>query len=296
MPNDYNWRADDMTRTIDPIVSTELLAGQLGSEGLLVLDIRWAEEYEAGHIPGAVSVPFGLASAWADSGELILELPETEGLLKTIGDAGISADTRVVVVGPLPGPGVPPYPLADSVRVAVTLIYAGVKNVAVLAGGHAKWESEGRETTGEVPQVTPVAYSSPVDRDSWVSTEYVKEHIGKSVIIDGRDPDAYFGASIDSFADVRGHIPSARCLPLIWVWEEDGTYRPFELIGDMAAGVVGMDKDQEIICYCGAGGYAGAWWYLLTQLFGYTNVKIYDGSFEAWVDEGNPIVAYTWTE
>jgi len=68
------------------------------------------------------------------------------------------------------------------------------------------------------------------------------------------------------------------------------------MIGDMAAGVAGKDKDQEIICYCGAGGYASAWWFLLTQLFGYTNVKIYDGSMEAWADEGNPIVAYSWTE
>jgi rhodanese-related sulfurtransferase len=29
-------------------------------------------------------------------------------------------------------------------------------------------------------------------------------------------------------------------------------------------------------------------------LLGYTNVKIYDGSMEAWVKD-NAIVAYTWT-
>jgi len=285
-----------MTRTLDPIVSTDWLESQLQSEGLVVLDIRWAEQYEAGHIPGAISVPFGLVSAWADSGDLILELPATEGLLKTIGDCGMTADSRVVVVGPLPEPGVPPYPLADSVRVAATLIYAGITDVAVLSGGHAKWESEGRRTTTEVPSVTPVPYSAAVDSGTWVTTGYVKDRIGKAVLIDGRDPDDYFGAKIDSFADMRGHIPTARCLPMIWVWEPDGTYRSFEMIGDMAAGVAGKDKDQEIICYCGAGGYASAWWFLLTQLFGYTNVKIYDGSMEAWADEGNPIVAYSWTE
>jgi thiosulfate/3-mercaptopyruvate sulfurtransferase len=285
-----------MTRTLDPIVSTDWLESQLQSEGLVVLDIRWAEQYEAGHIPGAISVPFGLVSAWADSGDLILELPATEGLLKTIGDCGMTADSRVVVVGPLPEPGVPPYPLADSVRVAATLIYAGITDVAVLSGGHARWEGEGRRTTTEVPSVTPVPYSAAVDSGTWVSTGYVKQRIGKAVLIDGRDPDDYFGAKIDSFADMRGHIPTAGCLPMIWVWEPDGTYRPFEMIGDMAAGVAGKDKDQEIICYCGAGGYASAWWFLLTQLFGYTDVKIYDGSMEAWADEGNPIVAYTWTE
>jgi thiosulfate/3-mercaptopyruvate sulfurtransferase len=284
-----------MTRSIDPLVSTDWLQGQLGSDGLVIIDTRPAEDYEVGHLPGAISVPFGLVSAWADSGELILELPAEADLFKTIGDCGITIDSRVVIVGPMPEPEIPPYALADAVRVAATLIYAGVKNVAVLAGTYAKWANEGRQTTTEVPQVTPVAYSSTVDSDSWILTEYVKDHIGRSVIIDARDPDGYFGASKDPFVDMGGHIPTARSLPLSWVWESDGTYRPVEFIERMAAGVIGPDKQQEVICYCSAGGYSSAWWYLLTQLLGYSNVKLYDGSLEAWVEE-NPIVAFTWAE
>ncbi len=285
-----------MIRSIDPIVSADWLEDQLGKEGLVVIDVRPEEQYKAGHIPGAVSVPFGLVSAWADSGELTLELPAEEGLVKTIGECGITADSRVVIAGSVPEPGVPPYALADSVRVATTLICAGVKNTAVLAGGHAKWAHGGKETAVEVPAVTPVCYGGALDGDSWVSTEYVKSCIGRSVIIDGRDPNEYFGASVGSFGGVRGHIPTARCLPLIWVWEEDGTYRAADLIENMAVGVAGRDKDREIICYCGAGGYASAWWFLLTQMLCYSNVKIYDGSMEAWAREGNPTVSYTWTE
>jgi thiosulfate/3-mercaptopyruvate sulfurtransferase len=285
-----------MDRSIDPIVSTEWLDDHLDDD-LVIIDIRWAEHYAAGHIPGAISVPFGLVSAWADSGDLILELPPVADLFKTIGDCGITGGSRVVIVGPAREPGVPPYALADPVRVAATLMYAGVNSVAVLAGGHAKWVGEGRKTATKVPKVTPVPYSSPVDSDTWISTEYVKDHIGKSVIIDGRDPDTYFGASIEEvFADMRGHIPTARSLPMVWAWEPDGTYKTAELIEQMAAGVIGRDKEQEVILYCGAGGYASAWWFLLTQMLGYTNVKIYDGSMEAWADEDNPIVAYTWTE
>jgi len=44
------------------------------------------------------------------------------------------------------------------------------------------------------------------------------------------------------------------------------------------------------------GGYASTWWFLLTQLAGYTDAKVYDGSMEAWVEEKNPLVQYTWTE
>jgi thiosulfate/3-mercaptopyruvate sulfurtransferase len=309
-----------MARTIDPIVSTEWLADRLqlrakpglaepsptaqdaaaGVGGaalgrdLTVIDIRFAEEYEAGHIPGAISVPFGLVSAWADSGDLILELPPEEQLFETIGDCGLTPDSTVVIVGRVEETPAPPYPLADAVRVAATLIYAGVTDVAVLAGGHAKWAREGRPETTERPQITPRPYSGTVDRATWVSTDYVKDHMGRAVILDSRDPDQYFGASIDPFADMRGHVPSARSLPLIWVWEPDGTYRPAEFIERMAAGVLGEDRQQEIICYCGVGGYASTWWFLLTQLFGYTDVKIYDGSMEAWVEEKNPLVQYRW--
>jgi thiosulfate/3-mercaptopyruvate sulfurtransferase len=295
-----------MTRSIDPLVSTDWLAARLatgggpparpGGVGLVIIDIRFAEEYEAGHIPGAISVPFGLVSAWAESDDkLILELPAKEDLFKVIGDCGLTAASTVVIVGRVEEPPAPPYPLADAVRVAVTLIYAGVRNVAVLAGGHPKWVREGRETTTEVPAITPLAYGGAVEGGMFVSTEYVRDHIGRSVIVDARDPEQYFGASIDPFADMRGHIPTARSLPLIWVWEADGTYRPAELIEHMATGVIGKDKEHEVLLYCGVGGYASTWWFLLTQLLGYTNVKIYDGSMEAWVDDHNPLVQYTWT-
>jgi thiosulfate/3-mercaptopyruvate sulfurtransferase len=285
-----------MTRSIDPIVSTEWLDSELPGKDLAIIDIRWPEEYQAGHIPGAISVPFGLNSAWAVSDDvLILELPADPDLFKVMGDCGLTVDSKVVIVGRVEEPPAPPYPLADAVRVAVTLIYAGVTSVAVLSGGHAKWESEGRETTTDVPTVMPLVYGGAVRRDWWVSTGYVKDHIGKSVIVDARDPDQYFGASIDPFVDMRGHIPTARSLPLIWVWEKDGTYRPTDLIGGMAAGVIGADKGQEVIAYCGVGGYGSTWWFLLTQLLGYTNVKIYDGSMEAWVDGNNPLVRYSWT-
>ncbi len=285
------------SRSIEPLVSTDWLESNLGAEGLVIIDTRFAEDYEAGHIPGAISVPFGLVSAWSDCTEdLLLELPPEAALMKTVGDCGLTAESKVVIVGRLPVAPEPPYPLADPVRVAATLIYAGVGDVAVLSGGHAKWLAEGRETTTEVPKVTPVSYKSAVDSGTWISTDYVKGRMGEAVLIDGRDPDVYFGASVEPFADMRGHIPTARNLPMIWAWEPDGTYRPVEFIEAMAAGVLGTDRRQEIICYCGAGGYASAWWFLLTQLLGYRNVKIYDGSMEAWVDGGNPVVRYTWAE
>lgn len=290
-----------MTRTIDPIITAEelrrLLQRPEGS-GLTIIDVRWDEDYQAGHIPGALSVPFGIQSVWSESGgDYLLELPPDEDLFKLIGDWGITRDSTVVLVGRVEEPPAPAYALADPVRVAATLMYAGVCDVAVLSGGHPAWERDGGETTTEIPPVTAVTFRPDeveIDRDTWVSTDYVKDRLGSAVLLDGRDPDQYFGASIDPFADMRGHIPGARCLPMVWVWEKDGTYRPTDDIAGMTTGVIGEDTDREIIAYCGVGGYASTWWFLLTQLLGYSDVKIYDGSMEAWVDLKNPLVQYRW--
>ncbi len=80
-------------RPLDPIISAEQLAERLavGASGPTVIDTRFAEDYAAGHIPGALSVPFGLVSAWSDcTEELLLELPPQEALMKTIGDCGLT--------------------------------------------------------------------------------------------------------------------------------------------------------------------------------------------------------------
>ena len=42
-----------MIRAIDPIVSPDWLQTQLASKELTIIDIRWAEEFEAGQWPEA---------------------------------------------------------------------------------------------------------------------------------------------------------------------------------------------------------------------------------------------------
>jgi thiosulfate/3-mercaptopyruvate sulfurtransferase len=295
-------------RGIDPIVSTDWLSAH--SAEVVILDIRSPADYAAGHIPGSLNEPFatafdptcrGPSSNWIVGSKdcLWLQLPETEDLFKTIGNLGMTEDSSVVIVT-APNPNEPPYfGLANATRVADTLIYAGVKKVAILDGGYPKWGAERKPTSKDVPKVNPTTYNNKVNKGMFVSIEYVRKHIGKAFIVDARDAEVYFGVAIEPFAPKAGHIPTATSLPTPWMWKSnpDGTYvyRDKETLREVASGVIGKSRDKEIIVYCGVGGYASSWWFVLTQALGYQDVRIFDGSIQEWSkDPKAPMTKYSW--
>ncbi len=282
---------------IGPIVSTQWLADNAQLGNLVILDIRSDADYLLGHIPNSISVPFVVpVSAWIVLGPdgLLLEVPHKASLFNTLGSCGIRSDSIVVVVGKTANPPEPPaYSLANATRVADTLIYAGVRNVAILDGGYPKWYAEGRMTTTATPTITPVEYQGKVREGMFVSKEYVRRHTKKAAIIDARDPDVYYGVTVEPFADKRGHIPMAVSLPAPWMWSADGTYKDVAILKAMAAGAVDKHRDREIIVYCGVGGYASSWWFVLTQVLGFKNVKFYDGAAQDWV-KSYDMVPYQW--
>jgi thiosulfate/3-mercaptopyruvate sulfurtransferase len=307
------------SRAIDAIVSTEWLAGHL--DDVVVLDVRTPPEYIGGHIPGAVNSyegdwyindPVPPFSCFNPSGPDFpcMELPPAEDIFATIGNAGITADSLVVVVSRTIdsldfGPGV--YAVAGATRVAMTLIYAGVENVAILDGGWDKWVAEGRATSTVPVTPTPVTYTGEVNESMFVSMDYVENVVDRpwwwgfmrpSVIVDGRDADVYFGVTNEPWAAYAGHIPGATSLPVPWLWNigpDYITYKDTATLGAMAAGVVGQYfVPRQIIVYCGVGGYASTDWFVLSQVLGYRNVKVYDGSYQEWSQAGNPVVVYEW--
>jgi thiosulfate/3-mercaptopyruvate sulfurtransferase len=299
-------------RDIDPIVTAEWLAQNIRLDNLVVIDIRSAEAYVQGHIPGAISAPFQFpVSAWITEREgLFLELPAHRDLFETIGSLGINADSWVAIVtAPDEADPAPYFGLANATRVADTLLYAGVANVAILDGGYAKWVYDGNDFTTEPAPPEAVRYEGIVDTEMFVTMDYVYDRLNHPAtrIIDARDADTYFGAGIEPWTAKAGHIPGAVSLPSPWIWalnRDDGTYRFRDpnTLAAMAAGVLDTSsespdawksKEREIIVYCGVGGYASSWWFILTQVLAYTNVKFYNGAAQEW-GLHNDMVAYRW--
>jgi thiosulfate/3-mercaptopyruvate sulfurtransferase len=237
---------------------------------------------------------------------LWMELPPDDDLFATIGSAGISATSTVVVVPTTvatPALGQAEFGITMGARVAITLKYAGVENVAMLDGGYAKWEAEGRATSTEPVTPAPVAYSGITDIETYVSKEYVESKVGAATLLDTREADTYFGIEPDPSSSRPGHIPTSKVLPAPWFWattEVDTagatcmTWKDPSTMSEIARGVLGEEGEAEIIVYCGVGGYASPVYYVLTEVVGYTNVKFYDGSMQEWTaDPEAPVVRYT---
>lgn len=290
---------------INKIISTDLLERNLNLGNLVVLDIRSPDSYNAGHIPGAINVPEGMWYINPPFGPNVpwMQVPPEEDLFELIGNAGITRCSWVVVVGATSGPLAPIpfafYSTAGITRVAMTLLYAGVKYVSILDGGYDKWTMEGRPVSTDPVTPIPVTFEGPVDETMLVSADYVESKIGKSIIVDARDEIVYNGTVMEPWAPVPGHIPTARNLPAPTLWnvKEDGagnavyiTYKDTLTLWKMAGSVVGWNWFKEIIVYCGVGGYASTVYFVLTEVLRYRNVKVYDGSAQEWYLLGKPFV------
>jgi thiosulfate/3-mercaptopyruvate sulfurtransferase len=266
-------------RDIPPFVSADWLGKNIENPGLIIIDIRDDAEYRKSHIKGAINVSI---DSWAvERGGLLREMPDEKELLELLGSIGAKADSKIIVVGQ----GIRDFDRADAVRVAWTILIAGVKDVSVLDGGFLKWMTGEMAVTTDVPVIKPVKYDGKIDLSSIVSKAYVLDKISRAIIVDAREADVYSGAKIEPWAPKAGHIKGAVNLPTPLVFQRYGLLKDKSELADMAEKVIGNDRDKEVILYCGAGPFSSVWSYILTEMLGYKDVKVYDGSMQEWVLE-----------
>ncbi|WEL17959.1 Rhodanese-related sulfurtransferase [Halorhabdus sp. SVX81] len=277
------------TRSINPIVSTEWLADRRTDEDLVVVDARGPTAYEEGHIPGAVNAP---KWTWMDAeADLLLTLPSAADLFETLGSLGIDSDSRVVVVGGTEDT----FALADAANAADTLVYAGLDDVSILDGGYTKWADEGRPTEDGAVTPTPAEYTGTLDEQMFVTKDEVASRLGDVPLLDTRSPEAYFGAMQEDFTDRPGHIPGASCLPAAWIWTDEGTFKPPEELEPFVEGLVGDDRTKEVVLYCGASPFSKSWRYVIQEMLGYENARVYNGAAQEWTqDPDAPLNRYCW--
>lgn len=268
-------------RSIDPVVSTDWLQKNLDNKDLVIVDLRKLEEYKEGHIPGSINVFYG---SWAvKKGALLNELPEADDLEDVISEAGINENSLVVLVDKVEK--VPDQ--FGMTRVAWTLKYAGVTNVAVLSGGLTRWIKEGKSLSKDVTSPKSKEFEANWNENLFVDKATVAAKLGKAIILDNRAPAFYEGKEKMEFVAKTGRIKGALNLPVSQLFTPEGLYKDKATLAELAEKVTGGDKDKEYIVYCDTGKTCTSWAFIMTDLLGYKNVKVYDGSSMEWLADPN---------
>jgi thiosulfate/3-mercaptopyruvate sulfurtransferase len=263
------------------VVSADWVEKNLGAPGFRVVDASWylpaqnrnaAEEYAAGHIPGAI---FFDQDVIADhSSGLPHTIPSAEVFADAAGRFGISEKDTIVVYD---GPGFFAAP-----RGWWLFRLFGADKVYVLDGGLDGWKRDGRPLTSELSEPAPAVFNARLDSSRVTTLDAMKSLVaeGKVQIADARGPGRFLGTEPEPRAGVRsGHMPGAKSLPATTL-SENGR---FKSLPDLRKTIedAGIDLSRPVVTSCGSGITAAIITLSLASL-GHTDNTLYDGSWTEW--------------
>lgn len=248
-----------------------------------------------GHIDGAVPVDNKKVRVDRVINGLTVKsmIPERADFEKLVRSWGVQAGRPIVIVSA----GMEPLDFNDAARLFWQFKVYGEDNIAVLNGGTAGWIAAGREVSTAAVKAAEGNWASKADRTAEynaTSDDMAKAQADKSAqLIDARDDAHYLGLSKASSTSAAGHAAGAKNVYTGLMSTQGGdaarllaadTYRDvFKLSG--------LDAQAPAIAYCNTGHQASGTWFVLTQIVGNRNVKLYDGSMHQWTLEKRPTVA-----
>jgi len=253
----------------DRIIEANALSEMMTDSNVVIIDARSTEDYNKGHLEGAIHLPPSELTVSEPVSGLIAPKEQVEQVLSA---NGIGNDTTVVVYDNAKG--------VYSGRVWWVLKVYGHDKVFVVNNGEAAIVAEGLKLTLDIPEVTPVTYTAQAQNTEMIaSIEEVMAIADGSV--EGCIVDVRSQAEFD-----EGAIPTAILHPHTKNLYSDGTFRSAKDIY-LDYNDLGLSKDEPIILYCKSS-FRATQTVLLMEEAGYNNVKVYDGAWLEWSTKDMP--------
>jgi len=256
------------------LIETEELAKIMKQPNVRLLDAIDPASYQRAHIPGAVNL-FALRVAKLEAKKKNGYPVAEADAEKIFGEAGIDANTQVVVYDGGEGP------FASGVWFA--LDFFGHKNVRVLNGGFRKWLQEGRPVTQEVSAVEKKKFTAKPQPERVVTREWLEKNLRNKdiMIVDKRSFNEFIGKDVVPGASRGGRIPGAVHLEWTKFSDKLNTFKSAQDI-EQALNQRGITKNTKVVAYCQVGIGRATDMALAMKLIGYDNVLEYLGSWEEW--------------
>lgn len=263
-------------------VSAEWLLEQIElNNPVTILDCRFdlknpdagQEKYQHAHIPGAhyLHLNRDLSGEVQDHGGRH-PLPDIDVFRRKMEQSGVANHIPVVVYDGGEG--------AMAARAWWLLHYAGHEEVYLLNGGYSEWSEKQYPITEVVPETQGTKFNLYVKDDIIAESAEVENVVSgnqSACLVDSRDYSRYIGDH-EPIDRVPGHIPGA--INNEWV----NSFKEGRLLNaeEQSKRFSEWDKKQPLIVYCGSGVTACPN-YIALKLAGFTNVKLYPGSYSDWV-------------
>lgn len=272
------------------VIDTATLAKNLENSDWRIFDLRHdlaqpelgRQQYAEGHIQGASFVSLDTELSGEKTGLTGRHpLPDPADFMATLGEWGIKPAQQIVVYDASGG--------TFAGRLWWMLRWMGHYSVAVLDGGFAKWDKEGRPITAEVPHFAPTTYRG-APRTMHVDAVFVQANLGKPevTLVDARAAGRFAGAG-ETIDPVGGHIPGALNRAYTQNLAKDGTFKPTEVLAKEFAELLGNRSPKQIIHQCGSG-VSACHNLLAMEIAGLAGSRLYPGSWSEWcADPKRPI-------
>ncbi len=265
------------------LISPEALAASLKADpkSVFVLDIRAGETREkgaavfaAGHIPGAVHADYAHASWRLPRENTSLYLPEPAQFEALAGDLGIANDSAIVIVHE----GSDDSSFGAAARVYWSFKAYGHASIAILDGGYRGWvQNPARAVaTGASAPPQPALYEAKLQQGLRASlADVLAAQTSGTALVDAR-PEAYYnGRDKHKAIKAAGHIPGAVNLPHSRAFTADFRLKDRAALASVFAATA---KASGAITYCNTGHWAATDWFVLSEVLGQPNTRLYDGS------------------
>jgi thiosulfate/3-mercaptopyruvate sulfurtransferase len=272
----------------EPLITVQWLSAHHADQDLVVLDIRsaidggGAQAYAVAHIPGSVHSDYDKAGWRVTRNNVPFMVPTTPELEKLIGDLGIDEDSHVVVVPA----GVNVLDFGSAARAYWTLKYVGVKNVSILDGGIAAWQQAGLPFESGVKAPSPKIFTATVDKRILADAGDVEtiENEGGATLVDARPGSFFFGKEKAPASQAYGHIPSALNIDSAEFYDpKTNRLKPKAELARIANAV----PAGPAVSYCNTGHWASTDWFVLHELLGRKETRLYAGSMVEWTSNSN---------
>ena len=247
------------------LTSTAELEKIIDDPSLILIDARSFQEYSKGHITDAVSLDL-FSFHWIDTSQDGIS-SFNEQFAKIFSRVGISEGKKVIFYDNTSG--------MLAARGVWLLEYFSHQNVSMLDGGFTKWKNEGRAWTPIPTANKPTNFTVKPNPKVLAGFEYVLDNLDKITILDARSKEEFDGKLVR--AARGGHIPTSTNIDYTENIANDGTLKNNEELSKLYQ----MPRDTEIVTYC-QGAYRAASTFLALKKIGFTNVKVYLGSWGEW--------------